>query len=142
MNLKIVTLILALAGFAQAHIELGIYKGVNAENQVCSFEVKEVTYRDNVRHPLHEKVRITVDGKDFELTHPPVLNIELGTVTAEQEVFTGTVGVARAAYGVQIVMGESDVSGHGPQQLYVLFNDYRDSTKNTKTVCSSLVHQP
>ena len=72
-NLIILALTICSFG-AYAHIEIGTYTGKNDAREACSFEVKGVTFKDNVRHPLNERVVIVVDGQTFELSHRPMID--------------------------------------------------------------------
>jgi hypothetical protein len=134
-------LVAALTVFSlasSAHIELGTYTGKRDNGDACSFEVKSVTFKDNVRHPLHERVVIVAEEMTFELSHRPMVDATTATVVAEKEILTGALGAPQAAKGAVLVMGERD-EVHGPQVLTVIADDYKRNENDKVLVCKDLV---
>jgi hypothetical protein len=125
---------------SSAHIELGTYTGVRENGDACSFEVKAVSFKDNVRHPLHERVSILAEGVAFELSHRPMIDPTKSEVLAEKEILTGSVGVTSpaSASGAVLVMGERN-EVHGPQVLTVVVDDYKRSENDKVLTCKDLV---
>lgn len=140
LNYVLVAALMTFSLVSSAHIELGTYTGKRDNGDACSFEVKAVTFKDNVRHPLHERVSIVAEGVTYELSHRPMIDATKAEVLAEKEILTGAVGVTSpaAASGATLVMGERD-EVHGPQVLTIVVDDYKRSENDKVLVCKDLV---
>jgi hypothetical protein len=123
---------------SSAHVDIGTYTGKRDNGDACSFEVKAVGFKDNLRHPLNERVSIVAEGMAFELSHRPMINVEKAEVLAEKEILSGVAGAVAAANGAVLMMGERD-EVHGPQVLTVIYDDYKRNENDKVLVCKDLV---
>ncbi len=141
MKKTALALITLISSFAFAHIELGTYVGVQQDRSACSFEVKSVGFKDNIRHPLQERVVIVAQDVTFELAHRPMLEPATRSVTGEKEILTGAQGAVQAAWGARLTMGENAEGEHGPQELVLIYDNYKKDDADQMIVCSELKHQ-
>jgi hypothetical protein len=135
------TVILALSlvsSFALAHIELGTYTGKRPDGSECSFEVKDVSFKNDLHHPLNERVYVIAEGQTFELAHRPVLDLEKLTVRGESELLTAANGDKTGAWGARLVMGETADGEHGPASLTIIYENYKVKNKNSIFTCAEV----
>ncbi len=141
LNYVLVAIFTVFSITSSAHLEIGTYTGKLENGDACSFEVKAVTFKDNVRHPLNERVAVVAEGKSFELSHLPMLDIEKIQVLPEDEILTGVVGIpspTAGAIAARLVMGEKN-EVHGPQVFTLVFDDYKKNENDKVIVCKDLV---
>ncbi len=132
-------LVLLVSSVAHAHLKKGTYAGALADGSACSFEVRDVRYANGLPHPLNERAEISAQGKTWVLAHPPLLDTEAGLVLFDHDRLVGTEGVSGG--GVAAVLRMSHEDGmDGPVSLTVLRHDYRDPSKNVRSICSKLAH--
>lgn len=127
--------LLALNTFAG--LELGIYEGVDGEEK-CLLSVNNVSYLNNVKHPLNERVEVLVSFSEsnFIVTHFPIINTEEVNVSAETELLKGAQASAEVVEAVVMKMIHS-TDYHGPDSLTYIHHDLTSGEK-TKKICANL----
>jgi hypothetical protein len=91
-KLTILCLLISLNAFAD--LKIGVYEGnEKGSEQSCLLVVKEVTFKNDQKHPLNERVDILVSQSltQFNLSHLPKLNLETGTIGPEKGILTDAI---------------------------------------------------
>lgn len=137
MKLLITALMLASFG-AQAHFNIGTYKGISAQGADCSVEFKKKTYINNVKNPINERVLVLINGnRPFMVTHLPIIDNTNSTVTADKENLTGVKGGNKKAVSLQIHMDHVD---NKPASFTIIKHDWATKTSYKKE-CLNLEFQ-
>lgn len=137
--MKILTIALALltSSAAFAGIEIGKYEGTS-EKGVCNLEVVSYSYEGGVHHPLNERVTVVENGFEWTVRHPPVINEEAGKVRFNHNFFEAVLPTPTGAKFLKMTINH-DVEPHAPTSYMFIEDNYKDSTKSVKEVCSNLV---
>ena len=139
INTLIGIAILAFSSSAMAHFELGDYKGTAADGSSCSFTVKGVSFEDNLRHPLNERIEIVFIGITYKLAHLPVVDAVAGTVRFDHSHLRAIRGVATGGESFTVSMDERE-DHEGPSSFVFLNDNYKVSTSSSKLSCEGLAH--
>jgi len=122
---------------AWAHFEIGRYIGYTTEGAVCAFEIRGVSFKNNVKHPLNEQVFISIDflnlGKII-FSHLAQVDLVKKTVRPKQEVLSSVVPNSDGAMAIEMEMNE-----FGPMRMVMIKDYYNTPEKNVKIVCEDLV---
>ena len=137
---------LILAGLASlmavapafAQVKSGEYKGVTADGSACSFEVSGVSFVDNVKHPLNERVEVVSNGLAFMLAHAPRIDVEALEIHFDHDQLTGAKGAKGLAYAMIVRMDHSE-GKDGPTEFTLIQRDYKNAANTVKTVCRNLI---
>ncbi|MCC7440437.1 MAG: hypothetical protein IT285_02320 [Bdellovibrionales bacterium] len=124
---------------ALAHLELGTYQGVAADGSVCSFEVLRDWHENDLHHGLNHRGEIRAAGYTMIVSHPPVVDLEAGTVRMDHDHLVGVTGITKAGVAFVIEMDHSP-GNDGPKSFTVLKDDYMNSALSTRSSCGSLTH--
>lgn len=89
---------------SMAHIEPGTWKGNVKEGVNCIMEVGAQSFENGLRHPLNERIAITIGAIQYSVHHPYSMNIQDGTVSFNHDLFEAVVPTKTGAYALQIVM--------------------------------------
>lgn len=130
---------LTFATSALAHVEPGIHKGTTADGKECSMVAGETYFEKNTPHPLNERIKITVDGTEFIVGHPPIINAKEAVVFFNHDVFQGLSPTSSGAKAIEIEMEHTE-QFEGPKSFTFIENAWRAKTRVTYT-CSNLKHQ-
>jgi hypothetical protein len=119
-----------------AHIEVGTHEGATTLGNPCTMIAGEQTFLNNQKHPLNERIEVTVEGQKFEVQHPPV--IELGTETAffNHDAFQGVVATKTGAKALWIVMSHAE-GNKGPVAYTLIDHNWKTGEK-TSVFCNNL----
>jgi hypothetical protein len=96
------------AGSAQADLLLGVFQGKTPSGEVCEIQVKSKFYFPDQKHPLNERVSVTVEGLNWDLAHPPALNLALGTVSFDHNIFQHIVPIENAVQASEALVMKID----------------------------------
>lgn len=129
------TLLLSVKSFAG--IEIGKYQGTS-EKGVCNLEVLSYSYEGGVHHPLNERVAVIENGFEWTVKHPPVINEEAGKVRFDHNFFEAVLPTPTGAKFLKMTINH-DVEPHAPTSYTFIEDNYKDSSKSMKEVCSNLV---
>lgn len=121
-----------------AGLETGKYVGTTKNGEVCAIEVVSYSYENNAKHPLNEKVLVIIDEMEWTVKHPPVVSVEEGKVRFDHNFFEAVIPVATGAKFLQMTINH-DVEPHAPTSFTLIEDNYRDSSKSSKIVCTGLV---
>ncbi len=138
--MKIFTLLALLLSpsFALAHIEPGTWKGTTASGQECSMTAT-ATYFEGNRHPLNERIGITVEGKEFKVGHPPVLDFAQPKAFFNHDVFQGVLATSTGAQAIEIEMNHEE-GKEGPVSFTFVDHAWKNDAR-TSLKCSGLRHE-
>lgn len=127
--------LLALNSFSA--LELGIYEGADGDDK-CLLSINNVSYLNNVKHPLNERVEVLVSFSEsnFIVTHFPIINTEEVNVAAETELLKGAQASAELVEAIVMKMIHS-TDYHGPDSFTYIYHDLTSGEK-TKKVCNNL----
>jgi hypothetical protein len=129
---------------AYSHIKPNLYFGKDNFKNVCSFEIEKTFYENNFKHPLLERIpvkNINIDGinfpeTNFALAHPPLVEISLGQVQFNHDLFTQIIPTPNGANAIILEKSEIKVDGANlPKKLIVLIDHYQDRNLNKKFDC-------
>lgn len=137
--MKILSIALALLASSTtfAGIETGKYEGTS-EKGVCNLEVLSYSYEGGVHHPLNERVAVVENGFEWTVRHPPVINEEAGKVRFNHNFFEAVLPTPTGAKFLKMTINH-DVEPHAPTSYTFIEDNYKDSAKSVKEVCSNLV---
>ena len=121
--MKLVVLGLLFSLPALAHVEPGTYVGTDEEGKECSMVAGSTYFEGGERHPLRERIKIVVNGQEFIVGHPPVLNFAESVVTFNHDAFEGVLAVAKGAKALQVGMEHSE-KFEGPTGFTLVTNDW------------------
>ncbi|MEC9282507.1 MAG: hypothetical protein VX642_07330 [Bdellovibrionota bacterium] len=128
--------LLAIVGLcvsASAHFELGVYKGLTNNAEECSFEIKSVHFKNDLRHPLNERVIIDLQNyPNTEFRHLPIVNSSNASVRPKREILSAVFPHSSGASAFELFMNES-----GPFKLVYINDNYKTGVRETQ-VCESL----
>lgn len=123
---------------AHADVEYGVFQGTDQNGLTCEIEVLVKWYAHNEKHPLNERITVRVDGLHWDLAHPAVVVESDSKVRFDHSYFHHAEATREGAEYLRVNI-DHDSEPHAPTS-YTLFQDnYRDSTKSRKVVCSELV---
>lgn len=138
--MKFFAVVLALATTpALAHVEPGIWKGTTADGKECSFHAGATYFEGGTRHPLNERISITVDGAEFKVGHPPVLDFKEPKAFFNHDVFQGVLPSATGAKAIEIEMVHEE-GREGPVAFTVVDHAWKTDERGS-VKCSGLSHQ-
>jgi hypothetical protein len=129
------------AGNAQADLLLGVFEGKTASGEACKIQVNSKYYFPDQKHPLNERVSVTVDGFTWDLSHPPVLNVETGTILFDHNVFQLIQPLdeqGRMGSEALVMQIDHDLDPHPATSYTYVLHDYRDASKSKKVTCLDL----
>lgn len=130
---NILILISLLVGlFAQAHIEPGVHTGKTADGQVCEMTVGNTYFDKNVRHPLNERIDITVNGDAFTVQHPPVISVTNKSAFFDHDHFHGVLPTSTGAKALVIDMAHTD-QFEGPVSFHLIIHAYKANSRQLLT---------
>lgn len=135
--LSIMTLTLT-SSMASAHLKIGTYNGTELNGNNCAVEIQAVTFEDNIKHPLNERVAIRFEETGFTLRHAPTIDLNRSKVTFEGDRLTGVKGSAEWTLAFSITMVH-DEKNDGPSDFTLIKQNNKDSTKTEKFYCKGLV---
>lgn len=138
MKSWLIALALIVSVPAFANVKIGTYRGTTPEGAACEFEVKSVSFVNDVRHPLNERVEIAHHHHTFVLSHAPVINAVEKSVRFDHDHLTATQGVKGGAIAAIITMDHSE-GKDGPGQFTMIHDNYSDASGSMMMTCGNLV---
>jgi hypothetical protein len=117
---------------AMAHVEPGAHKGTGADGSACEMTAGATYFDKNTRHPLNERIEITVNGDTFVVGHPPVISVEQKSAFFDHDYFHGVLPTAKGAKALVIKMQHSDTF-EGPSEFSVITHEYRNDVRSVST---------
>ncbi len=136
MKSAAITLILLASQIAMAHVEPGKYLGKTPDGQECSMLAKETYFENNARHPLNERIKITVNGSEFTVAHPPIIDAAKAIAFFNHDAFHGVLPTEGGARALVITMTH-DQGKEGPVSFTLIENQWRERKKES-LVCRDL----
>jgi hypothetical protein len=124
---------------AMAHIEVGTHSGQTADGKTCSFIAGEQTFENGLRHPLNERIKINIDGEDFNIQHPATIDLEKGVTYFNHDQFQAVQPTTKGSKALVIKMVHSK-EFEGPSE-FTLINSEWKSGQNQVIQCTGLKHQ-
>jgi len=118
---------------AQAHVEPGPHKGKLTDGTECEMTAGKTYFDKNVKHPLNERIDISVNGETFVVQHPPVVSVADKAAFFNHDQFQGLLPNAKGAKALVITMEHTD-SFEGPSEFFVISHEYRNDVR-TVTHC-------
>lgn len=122
---------------AQAHVEPGTHKGTTPDGKDCSMVAGVTYFENNAHHPLNERIKVTVDGVDFLVGHPPVVDAENAVAYFNHDLFQGILPTNTGAKALVIDVVHSETK-EGPDR-FTLIENFWKTGKKTSFICQNLV---
>lgn len=120
-----------------AHFKIGVYKGINKQQQECEFEIKSKTFDNNQHHPLNENVMIKInDSEELNFRHLAIVDNTTLKVRPKKEILSAIVPNNTGAVSYELFMNHD-----GPYKFEKITDTYRDPSKNNLESCTNLVYQ-
>ncbi len=135
---KIILLTLVLSFSALADLKIGVYEGnQKGTDKTCLIAVKEVKFKDDVKHPLMERVIVLASQSlnDFTLAHLPKIDLENKKISPESGVLTGVNVDDQASEALKLIMVHS-AAFSGPTTYHYVRNS--KSAELTHIECVNL----
>ncbi|MES3038983.1 MAG: hypothetical protein V4736_13840 [Bdellovibrionota bacterium] len=139
MKLVIFFATLVMSATACAHMELGTYVGKTADGQACQMTVEKVYYENDVKHPLNERVAITVNNEKYLVGHPPVISVSEILASFDHDQFQGILPTATGAKALVVKM-EHTPTFEGPSAFNLISHEYK-ANKREILNCANIVLQ-
>lgn len=133
-----------LLGSAKADILTGTYVGTTAAGVECQITLNSKYYFPDEKHPLSEKLNVTLNGLNWDLAHPPMVDAEAGLIMFDHNQFHQILAVTdngRKASQALVLKINHDVEPHPATAFTFIEQDYIDSSKSYKVDCSDLIKQ-
>lgn len=136
---KLSLLVLLLGSAALAHLQVGVYSGVQASGQACQVRVKNVYYLNNAHHPLNERVDIEIQGIAMTLQHPPIISSEKKMAFFNHDMFQGILPTQQGAMGFEMKVAHARVNRDVaiPTEFHLIQHVYQGD-KRSSLVCVQL----
>ena len=125
-----------LATPAFAHIDEGTWKGTTADGKECSLVAGQQYFERDLRHPLNERIPVTVDGTAFTLPHPSSIDAAKAQVGFDHDRFHGLLPNPTGADAIEVQMEHSE-SFEGPRSFTLIRHNWKTRT-STSLTCSGL----
>lgn len=122
-----------MASTSLAHVEPGKYSGTTSQNVSCEMIAGETYFEHDQRHPLNERIKIQVDGSEYLVSHPAIVDEASGVVTFNHDVFQGVLPTSSGAKALIVHMVHTEEK-EGPVSFTLIESSWRDS-QSTKTTC-------
>ena len=135
---RIALALIFMSTAALAHVEPGTYLGTTPEGHQCVMTAEATYFENNQRHPLNERIKITVGSRTFTVAHPSVIDSSKGTVGFNHDLFQGVVPTATGAAALEIAMEHSETF-EGPRSFIVMEDFWRDKRRESMK-CDNLKH--
>lgn len=116
-------LLLPVVSFA--HLELKKYPCVAPADVACEVEVKAITFQNDMKHPLNERVEVIFQNRTHFLRHPETVDMQTGAIGFNHDLLQETVATSSGAESITLMMSH-EVGKEGPVELVI-------STHNWKT---------
>lgn len=127
---------------AFAHIEPGLYRGLS-DGAPCTVEVLSITFEGDFKHPLNERVKVSVNNQlPLTLSHLPKVDIAGNKIEHEKGILTGAIAESMGESGTlktAVVLEMSHEAGASGPTQYTLMKELNGVT--TTAVCSGLQKQ-
>jgi hypothetical protein len=129
---------------AMAHFQIGRYEGTSVHG-ACGFEIKSVNFKNNLKHPLNERVEVKLDfghvsdsleSSAVEMVHLAIVDSEIGSVRPKHEILTAVLPFAGGAHAAELFMNDN-----GPFKMTFVSDNYKNANKNFKMVCDQLTYK-
>lgn len=130
---------LLVSALAQAHVEVGTYRGTTTEGATCEMTSEGTYYEGQLKHPLTERVKLVVAGETFIVQHPPVIDETEQMAYFDHDQFKGALPNKTGAKALVVKMQHAPGS-EGPSEFYLIDHVYKGD-KRTSIKCSGLKFQ-
>jgi hypothetical protein len=107
-----------------AGIEIGTWKGKISESADCFMEVGVQIFENNLKHPLNERISITIGAIKYSVHHPYLMNLKDGSVTFNHELLEAVSPTSSGTYALQIQLKEEV-----PASVYVMEHNWKTGDK-------------
>lgn len=124
---------------AHAHMEPGVYLGIDDQGAACSMTAGATTFENGFHHPLSERFAITVGADSFSAGHPSHVDTQNGSITFNHDLVQGTLPTPVGAKAIVITM-EHSRKFEGPTEFTFIDHDWKSKTKSV-THCGQLQRQ-
>lgn len=122
---------------AFAHVEPGTHTGKTSAGVECKMEAGVTYFENNAHHPLNERIKITVDGTEFTVGHPPIVDAQNEIVFFNHDMFQGVSPTSTGAKALQVEMIHTEEKEGAVS--FTLIENFWKTGKKTSVVCESLV---
>ena len=132
---KLIALLgMVLATQAFAHIEIGTYKGITANNESCSVVFKSITFDNNIKNPLNEKIEIAVGNETYVIGHAVKFNALNNQIDFAHDDLSGHKGTTTGAqfFSVHVNHG-NDRRAEGPSSFFKSEHNWKTGQVTTFT---------
>lgn len=134
-SLLVSAFVLALSPLVQAHIEEGPHLGKTPTGEICEMNAGKQTFVDNMPHPLNERIQVEINGVQFSLQHPPVINAAQGIASFNHDQFQAVTANKAGANAVIVEMAHTP-DFEGPTSF--TFVDHNWKTGEKKSISCKL----
>lgn len=138
---KLSLLVFLVSSAAMAHLQVGVYSGIQAGGQACQVRVKNVYYLNNQAHPLNERVDVEVQGVALTLQHPPIISSEKKMAYFNHDMFNGILPTQQGAVGFEMKISHAAVRTTRdvaiPTEFHLIQHVYQGD-KRSSLVCTQL----
>ncbi len=109
---------------SSAHLQLKKYSGMDAFGATCAFEVKSITFLNNMKHPLNERVEVIFGERTYVLSHPGTTDMSTGEVGFNHDLLQSISAVVSGAEAITILMSHN-AGSEGPKELVYSKQDWK-----------------
>jgi hypothetical protein len=120
---------------AFAHFKIGTYKGTTQNGEICSMQVKGVTFNYNLKNPLNEKVEIIFNNETYFIGHVPLFNENTSQVNVNFEKLVANKGTTTG--GQHFALNMNHDREEGPKSFIFVDHNWKTNAI-AKTECLNL----
>lgn len=132
------TILNLFSNTASAHVEPGTFSGKTPDGTDCFMVAGKTEFIDGLKHPLNERIPMTVGTMKFTVNHPTKIDSSKGTVTFDHDLFQGLLATKTGANAIEIVMEHSGTY-EGPRSFTVMEDSWA-AKKQVTFKCLDLKH--
>lgn len=126
IKIFLASLVYSSASFAD--INIGTYAGKTATGDTCAMQVQSVFFLNDIKHPLNERVKIVVSGKEYTVQHPTIISVSDVLASFNHDQFQGVLATPDGALALVVDVVHTE-EYKGPTQFHVIDHNYRTGSK-------------
>lgn len=129
--------LLLLPLMANAHVEDGVWIGKTNSGDSCEMTAVKTYFDGALKHPLTERVDLIVNGLNFTVQHPPVIDETKPEAFFDHDQFKGILPTKTGAIALVLKMTHTKTY-EGPAEYHLINHDYKAATSSV-IKCAGLI---
>ena len=122
---------------AAAHVENGVWIGKTDSGDQCEMTAVKTYFDGVLKHPLTERIDLIVNGLNFTVQHPPVIDEAKPEAFFDHDQFKGIIPTTMGATALVLKMTHTKTY-EGPAEYYLINHDYKAAISSV-IKCAGLI---